>query len=344
MKLPEMKAPEPLTRLSFPTADLMALTPPKFYDPNKQAVYALACPDGTAHSGTLVYSRWAEMKLPAACPAQAPRCIAQAGRYDYAPSTDPARIEWHVNFADPNLFYAYAGSLMAQDETQVLEHPALGALREALVKRGEKAVTEDNTRPTPVLVMDVERRCALALEPNAAAGRPDGLYGNKFARATPADAVRATRVLNPPTRTNVIAMAALSHGRGAYKVEEIEFTLATAYTAFYAAKLESARAWAEAHAAPSVPGPQTVIHTGFWGCGAFGGDRELMALLQLLAARLAGIDELDFHAFDEKGRATFEAARQTLDALAPAGAELPLSKLIQQVVAHGFEWGYSDGN
>jgi hypothetical protein len=47
----------------------------------------------------------------------------------------------------------------------------------------------------------------------------------------------------------------------------IEFVLATAFTGFSAARLESARL---------NPSPVVAIHTGFWGCGAFGGNRVLM--------------------------------------------------------------------
>ena len=37
-----------------------------------------------------------------------------------------------------------------------------------------------------------------------------------------------------------------------------------------------------------VPGSQTAIATGHWGCGAFGGDRYLKSLLQWIAASAAG--------------------------------------------------------
>ncbi len=56
--------------------------------------------------------------------------------YDYARAAGvEGAVEWHVNFADPRLFTAYGLGLFAQDEMQVAEHPALGALREALHAR-----------------------------------------------------------------------------------------------------------------------------------------------------------------------------------------------------------------
>ena len=78
------------------------------------------------------------------------------------------------------------------------------------------------------------------LTPNVhEAGRAFGLYGNRFA-AAPADVVRrAVRVHRPPTRSNLIAMAA-PVGSGDYTRPQIERIVATAYTGFAAAIAESA--------------------------------------------------------------------------------------------------------
>ena len=139
--------------------------------------------------------------------------VERDGYFDYAAALGAGGVEWHVNFADPHLFVAYGSSLFAQDEMQVAEHPALGSLREALEAAGRRAVTVEAGEPTPVLVTGVERRCAIATNPDTAAGRPAGLYGNAFARAS-ADAVaRATTPIDPPTITNLIAMAAPPGGQ-----------------------------------------------------------------------------------------------------------------------------------
>ncbi len=44
-----------------------------------------------------------------------------------------------------------------------------------------------------------------------------------------------------------------------------------------------------------------MIHTGFWGCGAFGGNRVLMTTLQILAAEMAGLERVVFHTGDASG-------------------------------------------
>ena len=89
--------------------------------------------------------------------------------YDYASATGVAGAEeWHVNFADPRLFTAYGSGLFAQDEMQVAEHPALGALREALHARRWPTLTEERGQATPVLVKGVQRRCRVQTDANPA--------------------------------------------------------------------------------------------------------------------------------------------------------------------------------
>ncbi len=249
--------------------------------------------------------------------------------YDYVPVAEGA-VEWHVNFADPSLFVAYGGSLFAQDEMQVAEHPSLGALREALRSRKWPAKTAENGRPTPVLVRSVERRCRVATDRNAAEGRARGLYGHAFS-AAPMDAVRrATTPIEPPTITNLIAIAAPAGGYGRYTPRQIELILTTAFTGFRAAVMESA-------------GALVAVHTGFWGCGAFGGNRVLMTTLQLLAAEMAGVERLVFHTCDPAGRAALDTAMQRVRSELPA-LSIETSALVQQLFAMGFSWGVSDGN
>lgn len=116
--------------------------PPVLRDPNKKVVFEVACPVGTVHEGEIAYSRWPALALPEvmALDGAAQRVKVREGVYDYASATGMeggpfGAVEWHVNFADPRLFTAYGSGLFAQDEMQVAEHPALGALREALSAR-----------------------------------------------------------------------------------------------------------------------------------------------------------------------------------------------------------------
>jgi hypothetical protein len=255
--------------------------------------------------------------------------------YEAAPAT---AVEWYMNFADPWLFIAYAGALLAQDEMQVLEHPSLGSLLEALRVQTDtryRPVTVEDGRGTPVLVRGVERRCAFATDPAPAEGRPLGLYGNRFARANEDAIRRAVTVLSPPTITNVLAMSAPPGGTGAYDEEEIRGILVTATTGFRAALLDAKQVRGDA---------AVVVHTGHWGTGAFGGNKVLMATLQMLAARLAGIDELVFHTFDEVGTEAWVEADDLARELFPAGAIPEVVDVVRRLHAMGFAWGVSDGN
>lgn len=327
----------PIERLDFDAAELMKKHPPAWRNSNKQVVYGIACPPGSVHLGRISFTRWEAMVVPKAVePARTDAVLARPGFFDYAPVLDPAEaVEWHVNFADPHLFVAYGGPLFAQDEIQVAEHPALGALREALDAAGVGSTTLGHAGPTPILVTGVERRVSIRTDPDAAAGRPNGLYGNEFARADPEAVRQATSPIVPPAISNLVAISAPPGGYGRYGHDVIESILATAYTGFRAAVLESARLRGE--------GTQVVVHTGYWGCGAFGGNRVLMALLQVIAADMAGLDRLVFYTGGQGGEAPLDKALGILANL-DAGGPIETRALIEELVGMRFEWGVSDGN
>lgn len=75
-------------------------------------------------------------------------------------------------------------------------------------------------------------------------------------------------------------------GSGEYKRRQIELILKAVIASFSAA-IELADK------------KKCVIHTGNWGAGAFGNNRKLIYLAQLVGASVAGGAELVFHAIDE---------------------------------------------
>lgn len=310
-----------IERRDLDAAALMRDHPPRFAIERKRAVMAgITAPI----VGTLRVSRW-RGSLPDRIGASSSPVLELAEHHFAYPPDEPGTVRWHLNFADAELFVAYGSSLLAQDELQVLEHPVLGALREALVADlGQPGSVTPRTReggtPTPVLVRGAVRSLALRT-----AG---GLYGNAFALADPERIRAATTYLDPPSVSNILAMEAPPGGMGTYDRATIRDVLLTAHIGFSAAIAESRP-------------DRAVIHTGGWGTGAYGGDPTLMALLQLVAARLAGVEHLVFHAL--KGADAFRDAQRLL-------AELPLTEgasvdeLIDAIAAHGFRWGVSDGN
>ena len=69
-----------------------------------------------------------------------------------------------------------------------------------------------------------------------------------------------------------------------------------------------------------------------------------MAMLQALAAEIAGLERLVFHAVDRAGAEQVDAAKAFIsDELADQGAG-ETEALIARIVGRGFEWGISDGN
>jgi hypothetical protein len=292
---------EQVLRREVEAAELVRRYPPLIEDAHKRMVFELC--GGAETAGPLVITRWRAGAVPDAAGGRIEvDAVPTPFTYDGAPAV------WHVNFADPALFFGYGSGLLAQDELQALEHPVLGSVREALAS-DKHALTIERGVATPVLVAGAERRCALDTT---------HLYGNAFADAPVAVVRSALRVLRPPTRTNLIAIAAPAYGQGTYRQDQLDQILATAYTGFAAAVAESARLW---------PGAPVTVCTGFWGCGAIGGNRTVMTALQLLAARKAGVARVRFFTVRPEGLADFER-----------GAAAPLEALVRE------PWGVSDGN
>lgn len=325
---------DPLLRRTFNAQQLMGTYPPRPQDANKRRVFGLTCPPGAIHAGEVHFSRWPAVPLPPILSSRQdwPAFELRTDFFTYDPPA-PGWMDWHLNFAHWDLFAYYAGPLFAQDEMQVAEHPALASVRHALLDNSLSTLTVEQGEPTPILAAGVERRCAIATDPNAAAGRPHGLYGNHFARAEGKAVERATQLLDPPTVSNILAMEAPANGHGRYTEAQLRTILTTAYTGFAAALAESQH----------LVGPKisVAIHTGYWGCGAYGGNRVLMPLLQMAAAVMAGVHALVFHAGPDGG--PYQVARHLLDDLLPDGESTATDRMIQQIMAQDFEWGVGDG-
>ena len=329
---------EPMQRVALDSGQLMADHPPELEDANKRLVFNIAHPHGSRLSGQIGFTRWGAMDLPSnfSLIDVLETTEGRADIYDYQPVSDyPSATEWHVNFADPELFFGYGTGLFAQDEMQVAEHPVLGSLREYLKARGYPPATVKDRTPTPILVSGASRSCQISTEVNVQLNRPRGLYGNEFSFAAGETVRLATDKIEPPTKSNIIAMAAPGYGWDEYTASQVSSTLTTAYTGFKAAVLESARLQGE-----DTP---VVVHTGYWGCGAFGGNRELMAMLQMLAAEIAGLTRLVFHTVSESGLGTLEEAKNRIAAEDLDGTTSSEDLIISKIVDMRFQWGVGNG-
>jgi hypothetical protein len=139
----------PTERLTLDARELMARRPPAFNHPHKKAILARCYPPSAPPSGQIRYARWPTLSPPVSLASTACEVREVEGVFSY-PEPPQGCVDWHLNFADPHLFVAYASSLLAQDELQALEHPQLGPVREELLARGMKALTEEDDLPTPV--------------------------------------------------------------------------------------------------------------------------------------------------------------------------------------------------
>jgi hypothetical protein len=86
--------------------------------------------------------------------------------FDYKSTDGTDIIDWHMNFANCDIFAYYHSNLLAQDELQVLECPQLASLREYLRQQNDckndnnklfsTLVVENNTS-YPILISNIER-------------------------------------------------------------------------------------------------------------------------------------------------------------------------------------------
>lgn len=248
-------------------------------------------------------------------------------RYDQDVSSGSKKV-WFMNFADFDLFAYYGGPMFAQDEIQTLEHPLLGSVCEMLNKTGmpnlEPTVSEDtNYWPRPYLIQNVP----WWIRVDTSADRSGiNIYGRNFSNLPMEDVKRKVGVVDGNYFNNIIAVAApLSWNESRYSSGEIEYILQALVASYGPAKELSGE-------------KKCVIHTGNWGCGAFGGNRELMYLAQLYVAHVMGVDEIVFHAVSDD---LFSNARAHLKDLAAMKSLYEATACIESL---GYEWGQDDGN
>lgn len=254
--------------------------------------------------------------------------------FNYEKDQDTAeRKVWWMNYADPKLFGFYANEFFAQDEIQVLEHPILASVREYLIDPGEehmapRTMVQSGSEliATPYLIENVPLWMTVNSYPKLPDGMPVRIYGASFTEA-PQEAIdEGCKIYEGDVKDNIMAIAAPSFGRGEYSYEDIELILKTLISAFSQAK-------------DLAPGKKCIVHGGNWGCGAFGGNLELMYFAQMYAASVCEIDELILHAVEDDD--AYDDAEWKYEHL---NEEMSLDSVVNYLVEQEYEWGRSDGN
>jgi hypothetical protein len=317
--------PHVLGEFTWSISDLAVSYPPRWAHENKQVVANVAGNDN-ATPGSITASRWALSPAASVSNVTVKECHhirSEEGHFSYAPppAGDPT-THWYMNFADPILLGYGEGALLAQDELQIAEHPILCSLAKAIEdgKHGQaeliRRTTDESTRSaTPVLIQGAPRRCQI-----------DGLYGDAFAVASKRHVQAAVTPINPPTASNILAISAMPPMAGLYIQQHIQFIFETAYAGFRATVLRSGR---------------VTLHTGHWGCGAFGGNKGLVAAIQILAAGTAGVEQLIYwYGFTAQDRTAVEHGFQVAAMLHGKTWEEALWLL----EAAGYRWGDANEN
>lgn len=320
----------------FTVGELLRDNPPEYCNDFKREIYEEAYEEfAERQSGVVIrFSRHACVAL-SEIPVRADRLrepeivpVPHFFRYD-DPKLEGEKC-WYLNFADPQLFYAYDSDLFAQDEIQTLEHPLLAsvALRAAATRDpGLRPLTVEGGQPTPWIFENVPYWIKVDTTPVDEDGVTQSIYGNNFADSDYSLLRRAITVNDDPSaRSNIIAMTAPYPGHGIYKPHEIAQLLGTALGGF-------------APAVDAGAGKRTVIHTGRWGAGAFGGSEELALCVQIVGGMLCGVTKLYFHAVSGE---CLENALATAREVVAASADA--EDIVRKLAARKYRWGCSDGN
>ena len=254
---------------------------------------------------------------------------AVGGFFDYSERSDAEKEVWYLNFADKFLFGFYDSDMFGQDEIQTLEHPALAAVREWLDSKkykGYEALTITDRQPTPFLVRNVPWWINVNTHDYP-------IYGWKFGDACQKENYplldQAVTVRQSDQLNNIIAMAAPACGKGIYSESQISEALSAAMAGFGGAVENSRR-----------NGKRTVIHSGRWGAGAFGGNEELLLAVQIIAARIVGVDHLVLHAVNEE---CLENASRLVAQIEETEIQKAIN-IVQHIHSKKYMWGLSDGN
>lgn len=226
--------------------------------------------------------------------------------YEYEKNVnDENEINFYVNFSDSELFYECDSYLNSQNANMVFFHPLLLSCKKymtSLDKDELKPFAFENGNPTPVIFQNVPYWIFLDEE-------------NK--KIVP---------LQKEIKSNIISMKAIE-AKGKYTEEQILLLLKTVLVAFSGAEKVS-------HAKMK----DISIHTGNWGCNNLGNNKELIYLLQIIAASVTGIKKIIFHKADEN---SLSNAKEKFSHLLP---DLPkttnLKRLVEEILEIGFSADY----
>lgn len=219
-------------------------------------------------------------------------------------------IDFYVNFSGSELFYECDSYLNSQSANMVFLHPLLLSCKKYMASFNElngekndgmKPLAFENGKPTPVIFQNV----------------PYWIFLD--------DESKQVVPLQKEIKSNIISMKAIE-AKGKYTEEQILILLKTVLVAFSGAEKVSRMTKSKSKTC--------AIHTGNWGCNSYGNNKELIYLLQIIAASATGIKKIVFHKPDEN---LLSCAEEKFSLLLP---DLPKEITLKNVVEKIFEMDF----
>lgn len=250
---------------------------------------------------------------------QKPKVTLKEGPFAYL----AGQHHWTANFGDRKVFFGSITGLLAQDELQALEHPAISHVFVAI--ENDPIFGKLDLNGSALLVEGAKRYGKL--------NDLEHLYGNQFAEAPLPDVGRAIERFPDPQESKLFVFVAphIAPQREGmpYQYTDLRALFSNAFAAFSSIAAKDANA---------------VIHTGNWGCGAFGNDPKTVALIQLAAARFAGIR--DMHYYPLGSAPALRAAEDLLQKIEREHPRFTAEEFLRHLTAFAAEYGlvYRRGN
>ena len=190
--------------------------------------------------------------------------------FDYTPK---GPNHYWADFGDPQPFQYVSDKHFAQEEILAVMHPATFHIDQYLKTQHKNQALH----PGQILLVEGAYQYG-SIETK-------DLYGQQFSEAN-ADTLTRACTWTPPNAQhpdNIFVMCAPHAGirlEDPYDLDDLTEIFTTAYTAFSAIVKKN---------------PEASIHTGNWGCGAFGGNPKVMGILQIAAAHFANVKQLHYY-------------------------------------------------
>ncbi len=360
MKAKGQKAAVCMAKESVKVQELIKNFPPKYQNATKRKYYEKAAYIHRHQKGIIKISRWRfanERKTPLEFEQKSVSIESSPIFFDYSDKDTETKRVFYLNFADPLLFGYYDTNLFAQDEIQSFEHPLLGSVAEYLDSKkisGLEALTEEKGRtsddkhsiihiPTPYIIENVPYWIRVNTNPLLKNGKTANIYGRNFTIAekyaqgnSNSEDTKIAReifdkaftLIEKEEKNNILAMAAPSSGYGKdlYTEQELMHLLSCLLVGFGGAAKCTSQSKKE----------ECVIHTGNWGCGAFGNDKELVYLAQILCASVTGISKIVFHGLSMEDKGILEISKKKASKIKDD------QPIIKYLLAQEYRWHFGD--